>query len=348
MFKCTDCGKEFDTKPEYCDCGNNTFEEILVVKSEQEEFLPPKMTVDKTQKFVQPKSKEYKDNRSILERLQISIYALIFFVMCLVLSVLSVMFLGNGSLRDFENQPKEQTRVLEPVRNIPSINKLWDDSSPEIVTSPPTKLAEPQPIEQSKVQIVQPVQSVQPILQPKVKPVVQSAKPAIKQSTVQQSVLNTKKQSASQHPKNQAYIPKTTSQIASGTSNSQTVQQNVIPTTAIVKTTTTTTKSVTDKATLQKELLSYKVGLRNKIAKNMNFAEVVGDGNCAVTFKIDSVGNLINRKFSVQSNNNSLNDVVYHAVMQNPSYKTPPEGYKNETLTLTVRMYGGNFEVDLR
>ena len=32
MYKCTDCGQEFDTKPEYCDCGNNIFEEIIAEK----------------------------------------------------------------------------------------------------------------------------------------------------------------------------------------------------------------------------------------------------------------------------------------------------------------------------
>ena len=28
-YKCSDCGEIFDNKPDYCDCGNNVFEEIV-------------------------------------------------------------------------------------------------------------------------------------------------------------------------------------------------------------------------------------------------------------------------------------------------------------------------------
>ena len=103
-----------------------------------------------------------------------------------------------------------------------------------------------------------------------------------------------------------------------------------------------------DYAAQKRELAAYKVALRNKIGGNINFAAVIGDGRCAITFKLDSSGNLVNRAFSQQSDNDSLNDAVYAAMMQNPTFKAPPAGYKNETLTLSVRMYGGQFEVDLK
>ena len=100
-------------------------------------------------------------------------------------------------------------------------------------------------------------------------------------------------------------------------------------------------------AAQKRELLNYKIALRNKIASNINFAAVVGDGSCAIAFKISQSGKLTNRAFSKQSTNDSLNDAVYNAVMQTPAYNPPPSGYKNETLKLSVTMYGGNFEVDL-
>ena len=37
MFKCKECGSEFDNKPDYCDCGNDTFEEIISEIKAQEE-----------------------------------------------------------------------------------------------------------------------------------------------------------------------------------------------------------------------------------------------------------------------------------------------------------------------
>jgi hypothetical protein len=33
--------------------------------------------------------------------------------------------------------------------------------------------------------------------------------------------------------------------------------------------------------------------------------------------------------------------------MSTPSYNPPPEGYKNETMTLRVKIYDGNYEVTL-
>ena len=94
--------------------------------------------------------------------------------------------------------------------------------------------------------------------------------------------------------------------------------------------------------------IGYKIGLRNKIAQKINFANVIGDGTCVVSFNIASNGALQNRKFQQQSDNFTLNDVVYNAVMQTPAYNPPPTGYRNETMRLTVKMINGNFEVSLR
>ena len=97
----------------------------------------------------------------------------------------------------------------------------------------------------------------------------------------------------------------------------------------------------------KQELLNYKIKLQNNIGSKIDFAKVVGDGSCVVTFKIANNGQLINRNFAVQSENTSLNDVVYNAVMQTPYVSAPPQSYKGETLRLSVKIYGGSFEVAL-
>ena len=113
-----------------------------------------------------------------------------------------------------------------------------------------------------------------------------------------------------------------------------------------VTTATTSTKPQTQ--TVNKaELANYKINLRNKIASKINFTNVIGDGTCVVSFSISSSGALQNRKFLTQSDNFTLNDVVYNAVMQTPSYNPPPSAYKHETMKLTVKMYNGHFEVSL-
>ena len=30
MFKCKECGAEYEIKPDYCDCGNDEFDEIKI------------------------------------------------------------------------------------------------------------------------------------------------------------------------------------------------------------------------------------------------------------------------------------------------------------------------------
>ena len=106
-------------------------------------------------------------------------------------------------------------------------------------------------------------------------------------------------------------------------------------------------QQVKSQAELKQELSTYKSGLRNSVGKKINFANVVGDGNCAISFKVDSNGKLVNRNFVQQSSNITLNDAVYKAMMSTPSYNPPPEGYKNETMTLRIKIYDGNYEITL-
>lgn len=304
-FKCTDCGCEYDEKPEYCDCGNNTFEQIEVVKEVPKKPVP------------QPKPQPTKQINQVKKDFDYIGWGVFF--TCIILSILSVMFLGNGILEKAKNQQQAPKTVLQPTNNIPKIDSLWKTSTVTQQPVQPTEtikqVEQPQPLKifapKKETTKTQPA-----VTQKKVTPTKKTTTPA---KTTKQQTSTTPKVDA------QKYIPKTTS-----------TEQ------------TTVQKPKVDTATLQKELLQYKIALRNRIASKMDFAQVVGDGNCKITFKVNSAGTLTERKFAQQSPNDSLNDVVYSAMMQTPSYKVPPEGYKNETLTLSVKMYGGNFEIDLR
>ena len=37
MFICSDCQKKYDIKPDFCDCGNNVFEEIKEKNTEKKQ-----------------------------------------------------------------------------------------------------------------------------------------------------------------------------------------------------------------------------------------------------------------------------------------------------------------------
>lgn len=288
MYKCTDCGQEYSIKPEYCDCGNNIFEEYQEVKPEQTIPAAPRKI---------NKPKKYDKN------LTSEITSWLIFSICIILSVLTLLFLGNGktSETDVDQKPK-----IHITSNIPSIDELWVENNIQ------------HPVEE-KPSILQTIFNAPVVPKIKIKPT-KTDKPI----KVQNTPPNGPEQYMTEEQKN-----------------------------ALVKRLTKTEPTVTktppkvDEAALRREYMAYKTALRNTIAATIDFASIIGDGKCSVTFRIDRTGNLIERKFSLQSDNNSLNDVVYKAMMQNPAFQPPPEGYKNETLTFTVKMYDGNFEVTL-
>lgn len=100
MYKCTECNTEFDIKPDYCDCGNDTFEELINVTS----------VTEKTEKK---------------DILSISI-----FILCLFLSLLVWLFLGNTNLQKKENAAPKASKPVKTTVSMPDINTLWDDTLP--------------------------------------------------------------------------------------------------------------------------------------------------------------------------------------------------------------------------
>ena len=54
MFKCTECGTEYEIKPDYCDCGNDTFEEIKPAAVEPAPVKIEKKPEPKPQPKVKP------------------------------------------------------------------------------------------------------------------------------------------------------------------------------------------------------------------------------------------------------------------------------------------------------
>lgn len=325
MFRCTDCGQEYEVKPDYCDCGNDLFEEITETA--------PNPT---------PAVKSTIPQRPELPRRTVDLPSLIIFLTCIVLSVLSWIFIGRDTT---QTEPAVAESAPKTV-NIPSIDKLWKENPAPVKIVEPEPVAPPAPVvvskpapksEPKKITILpqkkpaaKPVTTSKPVApaQPPQKTVSPSMTEAQKQEIIKKLTASQKPQTAAPAPVKKAEEPKPAQVTKAPEPQPQPPK--------------------IDYAAQKKELLAYKTALRNKLGGNINFAAVIGDGKCAITFKIDGTGNLTNRAFSVQSSNDSLNDAVYAAMMQNPTFKAPPAGYKNETLTLSVQIYGGNFEVSLK
>ena len=316
MFKCKDCGSEYKEKPDYCDCGNDTFDEI------KDETIG---TIDKTEETktqqqkesdnIKPKSKK---NEKYIKTDKIS---LLIFAVCLILSIIILFFPVNTPLNTDNIKENNEQNII----SIPSVNSIWDNSIPVV--------------QKTELPKTEPVSSEETVVK---------KNPKVNENTDNKKDLNTTP-AKSETPKitkvkltkNTTVKPKQTDSSVPKKQNEQITKQTQKPTTTVKPT------SNTNNTQNEISLNSYKIGLRNKIGSHIDFASVAGDGACAVTFKIDVNGKLINRKFVQQSENTSLNDAVYNAMLAVPNYKTPPSTYKDNTLKLSVKFISGNFEVSL-
>ena len=419
MFKCKECGTEYKEKPDYCDCGNDTFEEIAEtpIPPKPAETKPTNIRISQPQPAPKPvpQYRNYQQsartdyNSSFNTRNEDShvsnsgdILSLGLFILSIGLAVCTLFIFGNPK-EEAVQQTKTETTQTAAI-NIPNVDSYWDNSTAgmsnatteiQIPEEQPVQAEQPQPKEPStpvmskfdewlnrpkRVAEETPKYTPTPAqTQPKQQTTVQT-KPKQTTQTKQQPVstgnakinspgapndLLTRVQNNIQFTntnKNTTTTTtptKTTTTTPTKTTNTTTNKQTTVSKPATTKPATTattqtpptlrnaTTQPVKSSAELQQEVASYKNSLRNNLGRKINFANVIGDGNCSITFKVDSSGKLTNRNFATKSSNITLNDAVYSAMMSTPSYNPPPEGYKGETMTLRVKIYDGNYEITL-
>jgi hypothetical protein len=266
MFICRECGQEYKTKPNYCECGNDTFDEVGTNKKERED---------------------------ILKKYEISPFALWFFVCCIVLSILTLLFFPPIS--QTKPQQKHETVTLKPAtEHIPDINTFWKN--------------EP--------------------VQPAVEEVVQIEEPKVITKTI--TVYTTPPQKKTEQIKTQTtqktQIKQQTKQATANQTTAQTKQNS---------------RTISDRA----EVTNYKIALRKKLFSNLSVGSIQGSGKCGIEFSVDSTGKLINRGFTFQSDNKSVNDEVYKMMMRTPTYTPPPSSYKGEKIRLIFEFDNGTFAV---
>ncbi len=395
MFKCSECGTEYEIAPKYCDCGNDIF-----INVEPEEDFEVQEIEDFEEEIKTPKHRNFR--KKSFSPVSIGIFAF-----CIILSLLVLFVIGNPK-KDLTTQ-KTETKVQEKIE-IPTVDSYWDNTVVKIAQK-----EEPQPQKEENI-LDKIVQQIAPVEQPqketKPAPVAQTKKTVqTTQKTVQKPKVQ--QQKTAQMTKTQTAKPKqTTSKTSSNTANNQqvmtfgdltnkirnqysqsqtqaqkqtqTTHSNTpvksapIPQTAITTPKTTQTQSQTQtlkapvqtqsqtqtkpvaaqnqviaktpsktQAQLKQELSSYKSGLRNTIGRKIDFTRVIGDGECVLSFKVNSNGRLTSKAFTKQSSNITLNDAAFNALNTTTSYNPPPEAYKGETLRLTIKFYNGNFEISL-
>lgn len=396
MFKCSECGNEYEIKPKYCDCGNDIFINV------EDNFIPQEVELDEEIDDII----ETAPRRRNLRKKSFSPVGMAVFGICIILSLLVLFVIGNPKKDLTKTEIKKE---IQEQTEIPSIDSYWDNTAVKIA-----KGEEPQPQKQENIldkivsQIIpqsQPKKEIKvdasvvktPVPAPK-KPAATTQKTTTVKTQTQKTQLKTttsqkqttqktaSKQTSSQpvmtvedltnkirkqysaqnqtpatQPKQtttavkqSAPIPQTTSKTPTTAQTTQTQTKNTQTQTTAkpqnqtqTQTATATVTPTKSQAQLRQELAAYKSGLRNAIGRKVDFTKVIGDGECSLSFKINSSGRLTSKAFTKQSSNITLNDAVFNALNTMTSYNPPPEGYNGETLRLNIKFYNGNFEISL-
>lgn len=338
MYKCSECEKIFDIKPDYCDCGNDTFIEIT---EEKPKATPKAKTPKKSFEELYPGFASFKNSLDPL--------SVIIFCVCIILSILSLIFIGRGD--GVAEEQKEEIAIIKKVNT--NIDSFWDNSLPkkeevivkkEEVQTPVIKKTEPPKTVTAKI-----------VLNAQTKPKTEVKVQTQKTTQTKQQTTSTKSQQTAQPKPSQKVQTKpsqTTQTKPQQTTNTQIKTQRIEVSTPTTQTTqnskinTSQTSQKPTQAELQ-ELRNYKNSLRNLIFSYIDFTSIVGDGVCTVTFTINESGQLKNKVFAQRSASTMLNDAVFYAAKKVTSFKQPPSAYKGETLKFTVQFVAGQYEVSL-
>lgn len=327
MFKCTVCSKEYEIKPDYCDCGNDTFDEIVEAKSLEEDFEVEK------RKFPTKK-----------------VLSILIFILCIISSIL-VWEINPPSQNTDKTVQKPST---EQKQDIPDIDKIWNSTPPKKTSQKKDNVITvyekllPQPVQQVAQQTnPEPfVQNIKKVLQ---KPApVQKPQQVAKPHQTQQKPKQQQVQKPKTQPQ-QVSKPKQTSQtVTTPKAQPTTPKQPAQRVTKPVQRVSTPVQKTTVPKMDATEWTNYRNSLRLALLSKLDLVKILGEGDCVVEFSLDNSGKLLNRHFVYKSQNKSVNDQVYLMLMKLPTYKTPPAGYNGEKVRIKFYINNGYYEISFQ
>ncbi len=124
MYRCTECNKEYTQCPDFCECGNDTFEEII----EEEEFDEPEVEVRRTSpsrkkrltreelEALEEEAEEKADKQKALITIGISV------LLCIV-----ILFLPP--YREKKIAKVQKKAKIENIK-LPNVKSYWDNTLP--------------------------------------------------------------------------------------------------------------------------------------------------------------------------------------------------------------------------
>lgn len=320
IYKCNNCGRNYNLKPDFCECGNNEF--VEVVENFDYSTVKTDFNSGKDVDFLYAQNNSLSDEQDVnsykndlkMQRTS-EIVAIIVFVVVLITAL--IMIFSNVSA--FFHKSQEKTASVEIESYIPSdVNEYWTDSKPVSSTA--------QPVRQDN-------------------------------TTNSVNVVNS---NASKNTANQNNSPKSqvvkqtpmTSSKAEKNINSPKINKNVTKPTQekqktqiVAKNNDNVSKPVTkqENTISVEEYLRYKNSLRNRLFANFPILTVQGQGSAKIAFSVAADGKLTNRRFVTQSGNKSLDDAMYNMLMRVPVFSTPPSGFEGREIVMQMDFNNGHY-----
>lgn len=337
IYKCKNCGTEFKVCPDYCDCGNNTFDKIgndTNPSDEYDEFgekivrddfkISPENNKDLSLLY-KPDFEYTKNSKDENTGKKKNILPVIVFVLSLIISAVLLLtaFLMPSKNKNNGEPTEQKTKISKP--QVQNVNDFWDDTPAQIPDKTVTKPAE----------TVKQNDTVQTKQEPVSKPTAvnpQKETPKTAPKTANQVKKPQKTEVKTETPKAAVKKPeKKQNKPTESKNQTNTVKEDVKP-----------AKPAVSQEDI-KAVNIYKTNLRAALFSVFPILNVQGSGTATVAFSVGSDGKLLNRRFVSQSDNKSLNDAMYHMLMKTPTYRIPPSAYKGEEFVLEMRFNNGQY-----
>lgn len=317
IYKCNNCGRNFNFKPDFCECGNNEFVEVVenfdysTVKTDfnsgkDVDFLYNQNNSAHNDDDFENENSYEKD---LKKQRTSELVAIIVFVVVLITAV--IMIISNVSV--LVKKSHDKTASVEIESYIPSdVNEYWTDSKPTETST-------------------------------------NNARQGNNTNSVNTNSVNKKNVTTPAKPSVQKTLPKTEKNTSpKPVTKKQDSQKTQIVAKAkpeIVKPKTEVQKPITkpDNAISVEEYLRYKNSLRNRLFANFPILNVQGQGTAKIAFSVAPDGKLINRRFVSQSGNKSLDDAMYHMLMRVPVYAVPPAGFEGREIMMQMDFNNGHY-----
>ncbi|MBQ4123455.1 TonB C-terminal domain-containing protein [bacterium] len=121
MFRCTECNIEYTNCPDFCECGNDTFEEFFEEEIEEEEYEEPVVRPKKkkkapklTEEELEELEEEMLDRKKALITIGISLFISLILIFC------------PPHMQKKSEKVREQAKAANV--KIPDVNSYWDNT----------------------------------------------------------------------------------------------------------------------------------------------------------------------------------------------------------------------------